>query len=186
MQKFLQFIILTFIYSSTCFGRPHAHHQELNNCSSSLWFYLRSEAATAVVELLMMGVRTPETCWAVNRRQDNKLEKLLYLVGDLFEWYYIFNRLPPGWKVIVTGFRSPVSSSKLATAISLLVYVGRIPSSILRLVTCCHVLAASFFFIWITKGRPACQNNTSVVLQSFPSKSFLIHHLLLVPLFIII
>jgi hypothetical protein len=66
--------------SSTCFGRPQAHHQELNNCSSSLWFYLRSvviavllvvvgpvitvkpEAATAVVELLMMGVRTPGTC----------------------------------------------------------------------------------------------------------------------------
>jgi hypothetical protein len=41
MQQFLQFIILTFNYSSTCFGRPHAHHQELNNCSSSLWFYLR-------------------------------------------------------------------------------------------------------------------------------------------------
>jgi hypothetical protein len=33
---------LMFIYSSTCFGHPHAHHQELNNCSSSLWFYLRS------------------------------------------------------------------------------------------------------------------------------------------------
>jgi hypothetical protein len=30
---------LKFIYSSTCFGRPHAHHQQLNNCSSSLWFY---------------------------------------------------------------------------------------------------------------------------------------------------
>ena len=29
MQQFLQFIILMFIYSSTCFGRPHAHHQEL-------------------------------------------------------------------------------------------------------------------------------------------------------------
>jgi len=27
-----------FMYSSTCFGRPHAHHQELNNCSSSLRF----------------------------------------------------------------------------------------------------------------------------------------------------
>jgi hypothetical protein len=77
---------MIFIYSSTCFRRPHAHHQELNNCSSSLWFYVRSvviavllvvvrpavlyhhapkvkpEAATAVVELLMMGVRTPETC----------------------------------------------------------------------------------------------------------------------------
>jgi hypothetical protein len=65
------------MYSSTCFGRPHAHHQELNNCSSSLWFYrwsvviavvlvvvepARPEAATAVVELLKMDVRTPETC----------------------------------------------------------------------------------------------------------------------------
>jgi hypothetical protein len=75
-------IYLTFIYSSTCFGHPHAHHQELNNCSSSLWFYLRSvviavllvvvgldptttnstATATAVVELLMMGLGTPETC----------------------------------------------------------------------------------------------------------------------------
>jgi hypothetical protein len=81
MQKSLQFIILTFIYISTCSGRTHAHHQELNNCSSSFWFYLRSvviavllvvfgpadtkvkpEAATAVVELLMMGMSTPGTC----------------------------------------------------------------------------------------------------------------------------
>ena len=37
-----QFIVLTFIYSSTCFGRSPAHHQELNDCSSSLWFYLFS------------------------------------------------------------------------------------------------------------------------------------------------
>ena len=82
MQQFLQFIILTFIYSSTYFGRPHAHHQEFNNCSSSLPSYrgdsrvvvnrpdhdqhhgyhhdmkVKPEAATAVVELLMMGVRT--------------------------------------------------------------------------------------------------------------------------------
>ena len=36
-----QFIILTFIYSSTCFGRFPAHHQELNDGSGSLWFYLR-------------------------------------------------------------------------------------------------------------------------------------------------
>jgi hypothetical protein len=33
----------------------------------------------------MMGVKTPETCWAVNKRQDYKLEKLLHLVG-LFIW----------------------------------------------------------------------------------------------------
>ena len=36
-----QFIIVTFVYSSTCFGRFPAHHQELNDCSGSLWFYLR-------------------------------------------------------------------------------------------------------------------------------------------------
>jgi hypothetical protein len=36
-----QFIILTFVYSSTSFGRFPAHHQEINDCSGSLWFYLR-------------------------------------------------------------------------------------------------------------------------------------------------
>jgi hypothetical protein len=36
-----QFIILTFVCSSTCFGRFPAHHQELNDYSGSLWFYLR-------------------------------------------------------------------------------------------------------------------------------------------------
>jgi len=66
-----------FVYSSTCFGRFPAHHEELNDCSGSLWFYLRivvtqqdchhdtkvkPEAATAVIELLMMGGKTPETC----------------------------------------------------------------------------------------------------------------------------
>ena len=42
---------------------------------------VKQEAATAVVELLMMGVTTPETCWAVHKRQVNKIEKLLHLVG---------------------------------------------------------------------------------------------------------
>ena len=88
-------LLLMFMYSSTCFRCPHAHHQELNNCSSSLWFYrwsvggavllvvvrptttnsyhhaptVKPEAATAIIELLMIGVRTPETCWAVHKRQ---------------------------------------------------------------------------------------------------------------------
>jgi hypothetical protein len=72
------------------FGRFPAHHQELNDCSGSLWFYLRivvidvllswsgrrarprthhdchldakvkPEAATEVIVLLMMGGKTPE------------------------------------------------------------------------------------------------------------------------------
>jgi hypothetical protein len=36
-----QFIILKFIYSSTCFGLFPAHQLELSDCSGSLWFYLR-------------------------------------------------------------------------------------------------------------------------------------------------
>jgi len=90
--KIFQFIILKFIYSSTCFGCCRAHLQELSDCNGSLWFYLRivvtvvlcslsgrsarprtqhdyhhntkvePEAATAVIELLMMGGKTPETC----------------------------------------------------------------------------------------------------------------------------
>jgi hypothetical protein len=31
-----QVYYLSFKYSSTCLGHPYAHHQELNNCSSSL------------------------------------------------------------------------------------------------------------------------------------------------------
>jgi hypothetical protein len=100
--KFSLVYYLTFIYGSTCFGRPYAHHQKSNNCSGSLWFYLpivviavlldvvgpvgrlarprptallsprsngKPEAATAVVELLLMGMWMPETRWAVSKRQ---------------------------------------------------------------------------------------------------------------------
>jgi len=35
---------------------------------------VKPEAATAVIELLTTGGRTPETWWAVNKRQDNKLK----------------------------------------------------------------------------------------------------------------
>jgi hypothetical protein len=35
---------------------------------------VKPEAAAAVIGLLMMGGKTPETCWAVNKCQDNKLK----------------------------------------------------------------------------------------------------------------
>jgi hypothetical protein len=41
------------MYSSTCFGRSHAHHQELNNYSNSLLFY-RWSVVVAVL-LLVVG-----------------------------------------------------------------------------------------------------------------------------------
>jgi hypothetical protein len=60
---------------------PRTHHDYHHDMK------VKPEAATAVIELLMMGGKTPETCWAVNKRQDNKLKKLLHQVSDLFELY---------------------------------------------------------------------------------------------------
>jgi hypothetical protein len=60
-----QFIILTFVYSSTCFGpcswsglqtrtrTQHDYHHDTK---------VKPKAATAVIELLMMGGKTLETC----------------------------------------------------------------------------------------------------------------------------
>jgi hypothetical protein len=50
---FSQVYYLTFMYSSTCFGRPHTHHQELNNFSRSLWF----NRWNVVVAVLLIVVR---------------------------------------------------------------------------------------------------------------------------------
>jgi hypothetical protein len=44
------------MYVSTCFGRLHAHHQELNNCSSSLWFY-RWSVVVAVLFVVVGPVK---------------------------------------------------------------------------------------------------------------------------------
>jgi hypothetical protein len=41
------------MYGSTCFASPHAHHQELNNCSKSLWFY--SWSVVVAVLLVLVG-----------------------------------------------------------------------------------------------------------------------------------
>jgi hypothetical protein len=62
-------------------GRPDHDQQHSYHHAPKV----KPEAATKVVELLMMGGRTLETWWAVNKRQDNKLEKLLHRIGDLFE-----------------------------------------------------------------------------------------------------
>ena len=109
MHQSLSFICLSFKYSSTCFGHPHAHYQELLICSSRLWFTVgmllvlvgpdrprpttllpprsngKPEAATAVDKLLMMCMRMPETCWAVFKRQAIKLRDWFIWLVDLFE-----------------------------------------------------------------------------------------------------
>jgi hypothetical protein len=52
-------------------GRP-ARPRTQHDCHHDT--RVKPEAATAVIELLMMGGKTPGTYWAVNKRQDNKLE----------------------------------------------------------------------------------------------------------------
>jgi hypothetical protein len=41
----------------------------LTTTNSTATTTVKPEAATAVVEFLMMGMRTPKTCWALNKRQ---------------------------------------------------------------------------------------------------------------------
>jgi hypothetical protein len=45
---------------------------------------VKLDAASAVIELLMMGGETPETCWGVNKRKILNW-KMVHQVGDLFE-----------------------------------------------------------------------------------------------------
>jgi len=54
-----QVYYLTFMNSSACFGRPHARHQELNDCSSSLWFY-RWSVVVAVLLFVVKPVNRPD------------------------------------------------------------------------------------------------------------------------------
>jgi hypothetical protein len=46
-------------------GRPDHNQQHCYHYAPTV----KPETATGVVELLMMGMRTPETCWAVNKSQ---------------------------------------------------------------------------------------------------------------------
>jgi len=110
-------LLLDIVYSSTCFRRPHAHPQELNNCSSSLWFNrwsmmiavllvvvrpvgLTTTNNTAITTLQRLNQRLllqllSSSGWAWGRPKhvelyitsSNKLERLLHLVG-WFIWIW--------------------------------------------------------------------------------------------------
>jgi hypothetical protein len=152
-----QIYCLSFKYSSICFGHPHAHHEELIDCSSRLWFTYacvlpaclafinlgfvntcmiiysnkstnpdasisqiyclsfnqtdhdqptllpprsngKPEAAIAVDKLLMMGMRMPETCWAVFKRQTKNLRDWCTWLVDLFEYMMMHGLTNPKFK----------------------------------------------------------------------------------------
>jgi hypothetical protein len=72
---------------------------------------VKPKAATAVIELLMMGGKTPETCWVVNKRHDNKLKNcciwlVIYLIWriivGILNWFWtVKNRREGGRKFVV-------------------------------------------------------------------------------------
>jgi hypothetical protein len=137
--KTFQVYYLTFMYSSTSSGRPHPHHQDPNNCSSSFCFYrwsvviksmcgrpdhdqqhwyhhaptVKPEAATAVVELLMMGVRTPESCWAVHTSKRQVIIIIIIIIINIQGWA-IWPVPSPELKLLSPSFfRSPNCSFSL-------------------------------------------------------------------------
>ena len=67
-------------------GRPDHDQQHCYHHAPTV----KPEAATAVVELLIMGVRTPETCWAVHKRQVINLRNICIQLVDLFEFPWTF------------------------------------------------------------------------------------------------
>ena len=83
--------IADFIACSTCFGQYYAHHQELesiiqihhtDNLKTKGPNTTGSDHLYNTLELLMMGIILPKTCWACNKIC-NKFH-LLHLVGILF------------------------------------------------------------------------------------------------------
>ena len=57
MQKNFSSLLLEVYVQLNMFGRPHAHHQKFNDCSSSLWFYRWS-----VVVAVLLVAALPLAC----------------------------------------------------------------------------------------------------------------------------
>jgi hypothetical protein len=58
-----------FMYSSTCFGHPHAYPQELNNFSSSLWFYRGSVVVAVLLVVVGLAGQTTTNSTAITTLQ---------------------------------------------------------------------------------------------------------------------
>jgi hypothetical protein len=70
------------MYSSTYFRRPHAHHQELNNCSSSLWFYRWSVVIAVLFVVVGLAGQTTTNSTAITTLQGYNQRLLLQLLSS--------------------------------------------------------------------------------------------------------
>jgi hypothetical protein len=76
-----QFIILKFIYSLTCFRLCPAHHQEINDCSGSLWFYLRKAYQGSQEKNLQLPAGFEPTIPEIERTQTHNLDRAATGIG---------------------------------------------------------------------------------------------------------
>ena len=97
-------------------GRP-ARPRTQHDCHHDT--KVKPEPATAVIELLTMGGKTPETCWAIHERQDNKLEN-----GCI--WLVIFLSSNPNFLISPPPFFLRSKSLKFVTRSSLWQYVPKL------------------------------------------------------------
>jgi hypothetical protein len=81
------------------FSRPSSGAQWLQWLAGHYEMKVKPEAATTVTELLMMGGKTTKTCWAVNKRQDNRMENCcIWLVIYLYcTMMHILTNLKHSW-----------------------------------------------------------------------------------------
>ena len=84
--------------NSTCSEGSQAHHQELNICSSSLWFYLRSVVVAVLLVVVGPAVDTvvcaPDDGWRYHSKHVEQFsDKIncvtLHLVGYILEYCYV-------------------------------------------------------------------------------------------------
>ena len=126
-----RFFIADLIACSTCFGHHYTHHQELKsiiqwllqhpaNRTHNPQLHTRTatwkpqheipQAATTVhtLELLMMGIVVPETCWASNKICNKK-------TSVASSWHFISTYVP--WQSIClpSSLRFPFLSTRILT-----------------------------------------------------------------------
>jgi len=87
MQQFFSLLSWRLFTAQHVSGVFPAQPQTQHDCHHNT--KVKPEAATAVIELLMMGGKTPETCWAVNKCQDNKLENCCIWLVIYLSWYLV-------------------------------------------------------------------------------------------------
>ena len=149
----------------SCCPFPDCHHDTK----------VKPEAGTAVIELLMMGGKRPETCWAVNKRQDNKLEicciwLVIYLNCILFFLPFISPRSCLYFFFVCVSFFFLFSHSISVQSYSFLLAVAiRTCKSISRRCTSGEAWSTGRCLIWHTTPCRGCDWITlTVVMRRAP------------------